>query len=88
MFTGPEEAKAPESEVAQNKATTTEETESSTSAFLERFSELKELLSSVPSVLVLLSQAADGSTTEEERQVQQEGHALFHSLALSRRRTS
>ncbi|XP_075996347.1 zinc finger and BTB domain-containing protein 40 [Genypterus blacodes] len=50
-------------------ATPTEQLDGGTPAFLERLSELKELLSSVSSVLELLSQAADSSTTEEERQV-------------------
>uniref|UniRef100_UPI003AACE0C4 zinc finger and BTB domain-containing protein 40 n=1 Tax=Centroberyx gerrardi TaxID=166262 RepID=UPI003AACE0C4 len=65
----PEEAKPLLSIVEENNAMMAEVSDRSAALLLKHSSELMELLSNVPSVLELLSQAAHTSLGEQERQV-------------------
>ncbi|KAF7650638.1 hypothetical protein LDENG_00122920 [Lucifuga dentata] len=66
---GPDEATPTERVEAESNTMATKESDGSASVFLECFSELTELLSTVSSVLELLSKAAESSLTEQDRQV-------------------
>ncbi|XP_029288483.1 zinc finger and BTB domain-containing protein 40 isoform X2 [Cottoperca gobio] len=65
----PEEAKSSEVEVEENNTTAAKESNGPAAGFLEHSSQLVELLSNMSSVLELLSQAAQGSLNEQQRQV-------------------
>ncbi|XP_023280417.1 zinc finger and BTB domain-containing protein 40 [Seriola lalandi dorsalis] len=65
----PEEAKSSESAVEENSSTGDKVSSESASGLLEHSLQLVELLSSMSSVLELLSQAAQSSLEEQERQV-------------------
>ena len=67
MYTEPEEAKP--SVVEENNPTAAQQSNGPAAGVLEHSSELVELLSNMPSVLELLSQAAQGGLAEQERQV-------------------
>ncbi|XP_035517546.1 zinc finger and BTB domain-containing protein 40 [Morone saxatilis] len=65
----PEEVKSSESEVEENNTTAATVSNGSAAGLLKHFSQNMELLSSMPSVLELLSQAAQSSLEEQERRV-------------------
>lgn len=69
MYTEPEEAKSSESVVEENTPADKVSNGPATS-LLEHSSQLVELLSNMSSVLELLSQAAQSSLDEQERQVE------------------
>lgn len=71
VYTEPEEAKSSESEVEENNTTAAMVSNGSAAGLLKHFSQNLELLSSMPSVLELLSQAAQSSLEEQEREVGQ-----------------
>ncbi|XP_067444601.1 zinc finger and BTB domain-containing protein 40 [Thunnus thynnus] len=68
---GPEEAKSSETVVEENDSTAAEVSNGPACGLLGHSSQLIELLTNMPSVLELLSQAAHSSLDEQERQVEQ-----------------
>ncbi|KAM7402792.1 hypothetical protein PAMP_018003 [Pampus punctatissimus] len=66
---GPEEAKSSESVAEEDNTTAAEVSSGTACGLLEHSSQLVELLTNMPSVLELLSQAAHSSLNEQERQV-------------------
>lgn len=70
MYTEPEEDKSSESAVEGN-TTADKVSNGPETGLLEHSSQLVELLSNMPSVLELLSQSAQSSLDEQERQVEQ-----------------
>lgn len=71
VYTGPEEAKISESVVEENNTMAAKVSSESAIGLLEHSSQLVELLTNMSSVLKLLSQAAQSSLDEQERQVEQ-----------------
>lgn len=68
--TEPEEAPSSESVMEENSMLKVKLSDGPETGVLEFFSQLVELLTSVSSVVELLSQAAQSSLSEEERQVE------------------
>lgn len=81
----PEEARSSESVEEENKTTAAKESTRPAAGVLEHSSQLVELLSSMSSVLELLSQAAQSSLEEQERQVEQAVPVLKSTLYVSLR---
>lgn len=71
VCTEPAEAKTRESVEEENNTTAVNVSSEPAAGFLEHFSQSVALLSSMSSVLELLSQAAESSLDEQERQVEQ-----------------
>lgn len=71
VYTEPAEAKTRESVEAESNTTAANVSSEPAAGFLEHFSQSVALLSSMSSVLELLSQAAESSLDEQERQVEQ-----------------
>ena len=69
VYTEPEEAKSSQSVEEENNSTAAEVLNGPGTGFLERSSQLVELLANMSSVLELLSQAAQTCLDEPERQV-------------------
>ncbi len=89
MYTVPDEAKASEGSVEEDNLTAVEATNGAAAGLLEHFSQLVELLTSMSSVLELLSQAAQSSLDEQERQVKQVDSArkfIAHIVLYCQRR--
>ncbi|TNN88220.1 Zinc finger and BTB domain-containing protein 40 [Liparis tanakae] len=77
-----EEAKSSESVENENNTRVAEASSGPATGFLEHSSQFVELLSNMSSVLELLSQAAEGSLDEQERQVEPyEGKSLSMTIA-------
>lgn len=71
VCTEPERALSSEIVEEENSTMAAEVSDGPKTGIVERFSQLVELLTSVSSVLELLSQAAQSSLDEQERQVEQ-----------------
>lgn len=78
--TEPEGAPSSESVMEENSTLKVKLSDAPETGVLELFSQLVELLTSVSSVVELLSQAAQSSLSEEERQVEETASVLQSKL--------
>lgn len=69
--TGPDEDKSSDHEVEENNTTPASMSSMPPTGLLKHSFQLVELLTNMPSVLELLSQAAQSSLDEQQRQVEQ-----------------